>query len=194
MPLHPLAGKPAPESLRVNIPRLITAYYANRPDPADPSHRVAFGTSGHRGNSFKGSFNEAHILAITQAVCQCRAANGVTGPLFLGNGHARIVRTGPGLSAGGAGRQRRDRHDPGRFRLYAHPGHLPRHPDLQQGAGIGAGRRHCHHSVPQPAGQRGIQIQPPPGRARRHRRDQGHRNPSQRTARLRQPGRAPDPL
>ena len=84
MSLHPLAGKPAPYELLVNVPRLISAYYTGEPDPADPTQRVAFGTSGHRGSSFKGSFNEAHILAISQAICEFRQAQGITGPLFIG--------------------------------------------------------------------------------------------------------------
>ncbi|WP_449241881.1 phosphoglucomutase (alpha-D-glucose-1,6-bisphosphate-dependent), partial [Desulfovibrio sp.] len=84
MPLHPLAGKPAPRDLLANIPRLVAAYYALSPDPAEPTHAVSFGTSGHRGSSQRHSFNEAHILAITQAIVEQRAARGVTGPLFLG--------------------------------------------------------------------------------------------------------------
>ena len=84
MAIHELAGKPAPRSMLVNIPRLVTAYYANHPEVTDKSQQVAFGTSGHRGSSFKSSFNEDHILAITQAICEYRAANGITGPLFLG--------------------------------------------------------------------------------------------------------------
>ena len=68
----PLAGKPAPQSLMVSIPRLVTAYFALAPDPAIASQRVAFGTSGHRGAVFAAAFNEAHILAITQAVCLYR--------------------------------------------------------------------------------------------------------------------------
>jgi phosphoglucomutase len=68
----------------VNVPRLVTAYYAGRPDPAVREQRVAFGTSGHRGSSLKDAFNEAHILAVTQAICERRAAQGITGPLFLG--------------------------------------------------------------------------------------------------------------
>jgi phosphoglucomutase len=84
MSLHPLAGKPAPYALLVNVPRLISAYYTGVPDPADPVQRVAFGTSGHRGSSFKGSFNEDHILAISQAICEFRRAQGITGPLFIG--------------------------------------------------------------------------------------------------------------
>jgi phosphoglucomutase len=82
--LSPLAGKPAPNDLLTDIPRLITAYYTERPDPAVASHRIAFGTSGHRGVSFECSFNEAHVLAMTQAICAYRAREGITGPLFLG--------------------------------------------------------------------------------------------------------------
>jgi len=80
----PLAGKPAPASLLVNLPRLITAYYSEIPDPAVREQRVSFGTSGHRGSSFDRSFNERHILAITQAICLYRAQNGIDGPLFIG--------------------------------------------------------------------------------------------------------------
>ncbi len=82
--MHPLAGRPAPRSLLVSIPRLITAYYTEEPDPRNPAERVAFGTSGHRGSSFRRSFNEAHIAAVTQAVCDHRKHAGIDGPLFLG--------------------------------------------------------------------------------------------------------------
>jgi phosphoglucomutase len=84
MTTHPLAGQPAPKELLGNIPRLVAAYYTERPDPADPSQRVSFGTSGHRGSALSASFNEAHILAITQAVCDYRRSAGINGPLFLG--------------------------------------------------------------------------------------------------------------
>jgi phosphoglucomutase len=84
MTLSPLAGKRAPQSLLTNIPRLVAHYYETRPDPRDPLQRVAFGTSGHRGTSISGSFNESHILAVTQAVAEHRAAAGITGPLFMG--------------------------------------------------------------------------------------------------------------
>jgi phosphoglucomutase len=84
MPIHPLAGQPAPAAMLANIPRLITAYFSERPDPAQAGQRVAFGTSGHRGSALKGSFNEAHILAVTQAVCHYRRTQGIGGPLFLG--------------------------------------------------------------------------------------------------------------
>ncbi|QJT08830.1 phosphoglucomutase (alpha-D-glucose-1,6-bisphosphate-dependent) [Oceanidesulfovibrio marinus] len=84
MAVHPLAGKQAPESVLPNIPRLMTCFYELTPDPANPDQRVAFGTSGHRGVSSNGSFNENHIAAVTQAVCEHRAAKGINGPLFLG--------------------------------------------------------------------------------------------------------------
>jgi phosphoglucomutase len=82
--VNPLAGRPAPAASLVNIPRLITAYYSERPDPDIASQRVAFGTSGHRGSSFDVSFNEAHVLAISQAICEYRKRQGVGGPLFMG--------------------------------------------------------------------------------------------------------------
>jgi phosphoglucomutase len=84
MPLSPLAGKPAPPDVLIDVERLTTAYYERRPDPGNPRERVAFGTSGHRGAPEDGAFNEAHILAITQAICEYRARAGITGPLFLG--------------------------------------------------------------------------------------------------------------
>ena len=82
--ISPLAGKPAPRSSLVDIPRLVSAYYTGLPDPAEPAQRVAFGTSGHRGNAFENSFNERHVLAITQAICDYRASKGIDGPLFIG--------------------------------------------------------------------------------------------------------------
>ena len=82
--VNPLAGKPAPADLLVNVARLITTYYSDTPDPSVATQRVAFGTSGHRGSAFATAFNEAHILAIAQAVCQYRKQAGVDGPLFLG--------------------------------------------------------------------------------------------------------------
>ena len=82
--ISPLAGKPAPLSLLVDVPRLVTAYYTGVPDPSVMSQRVAFGTSGHRGSSFDCSFNEWHVLAITQAICEYRQSKHITGPLYLG--------------------------------------------------------------------------------------------------------------
>ena len=82
--VNPLAGKMAPASLLVNVPKLITEYYEERPDAAVPEQRVRFGTSGHRGSSFDKAFNEWHILAITQAICQYRKQQGIDGPLYIG--------------------------------------------------------------------------------------------------------------
>ena len=84
MEISPLAGKPAAPDILINVPRLVTAYYTGQPDPNVPAQRVAFGTSGHRGSSFDNAFNEAHILAITQAICIYRKQQGIDGPLFMG--------------------------------------------------------------------------------------------------------------
>lgn len=81
---HPLAGKPAPADILIDPEKLVRAYYDVRPDPENPEQQVSFGTSGHRGSPEDGSFNEAHILATTQAICEYRAAQGTTGPLYLG--------------------------------------------------------------------------------------------------------------
>ncbi len=84
MALSPLAGKPAPEALLIDPERLLRQYEERKPDPSDPQQRVSFGTSGHRGSPLNGSFNEAHILAMTQAICEYRASKGIGGPLYLG--------------------------------------------------------------------------------------------------------------
>src|SRR5580765_6887936 len=82
--VSPLAGKAADPSSLVNTPRLVAAYYTERPDASVPEQRVRFGTSGHRGSSFTCTFNEWHVLAISQAICRYRKARGIDGPLFLG--------------------------------------------------------------------------------------------------------------
>lgn len=84
MPMHPDAGKPVDPKRLADLPRLVASYYTGKPDPDDPGQRVAFGTSGHRGSSLSLSFNEDHILAVVQAVCEHRAKAGIDGPLFLG--------------------------------------------------------------------------------------------------------------
>ena len=84
MSVHPLAGKPAPRDLLINVPRLVSAYYTEKPDPSNPAQQVSFGTSGHRGSSLKGTFNDDHIAAICQAIVEYRASAAITGPLFLG--------------------------------------------------------------------------------------------------------------
>ena len=82
--LSPLAGKPATRDMLIDVARLTREYFSRRPDPAVPAERVSFGTSGHRGSSLSGSFNEAHILAVTQAICDHRRGRGIDGPLYLG--------------------------------------------------------------------------------------------------------------
>jgi len=84
MPISAYAGKPLPKELLTDIPKLLNAYYKEVPDPSVPEHRISFGTSGHRGSSLNRSFNERHILAVTQAICQYRKEAGVYGPLFMG--------------------------------------------------------------------------------------------------------------
>ncbi len=97
MSMSPFAGKPAPPALLVNVPRLVTAYYTDVPDPSIPEQRVVFGTSGHRGSAFNRSFNEWHVLAISEAICRYRKRRGIDGPLFLGvDTHALSV---PALSS-----------------------------------------------------------------------------------------------
>ena len=84
MKVSPLAGKPAPPAILVDVPKLVSRYYTDAPDPSLALQRVAFGTSGHRGSSFERSFNEWHVLAISQAICRYRRRRGIDGPLFLG--------------------------------------------------------------------------------------------------------------
>src|SRR6185436_1121189 len=84
MTVSPLAGQPVSASMLVDVARLVTAYYAEVPDPSVAAERVAFGTSGHRGSAFERSFNEAHILAISQAICSYRQTHQIDGPVFMG--------------------------------------------------------------------------------------------------------------
>jgi len=84
MAISPLAGKPAPKEMLVDVARLEREYHSRKPDRDDPNQLVSFGTSGHRGSSLRGSFNEAHILATTQAICEYRRGQGTDGPLYMG--------------------------------------------------------------------------------------------------------------
>src|SRR6202048_4931695 len=84
MSTHPNAGKPAPKDLLIDVCRLEAAFYEEKPDLNDPNQLVSFGPSGHRGTSSNGTFTEAHILAITQAICEYRSGKGINGPLFMG--------------------------------------------------------------------------------------------------------------
>jgi phosphoglucomutase len=104
MPLSPLAGIPAPADLSIDVERLVSAYYTRKPDSGDPQQLVSFGTSGHRGTAENATFTEAHILAITQAICDDRIVQGIIGPLFMGKDtHALsdpAQRTAPEVLAG----------------------------------------------------------------------------------------------
>ena len=84
MAIHAMAGKPAPKELLIDVEKLKKEYYARKPDITDRAQRVSFGTSGHRGSSLRGAFNEAHVLAITQSICEYRKGQGITGPLYIG--------------------------------------------------------------------------------------------------------------
>src|SRR5579872_3360634 len=84
MAIHPLAGQPAPRNLLIDVSKLEREYHERKPDLADPNQRVQFGTSGHRGSSLSGTFTEAHILAITQAICDYRRSKGIDGPVHMG--------------------------------------------------------------------------------------------------------------
>jgi phosphoglucomutase len=105
MALHPRAGQPAQPEQLVNLEKLEQAYYGEVPDPSDLRQQVSFGTSGHRGSSLRCTFNEAHILAITQAICEYRTQAGTTGPLFIGRDTHAPLRTGSTQRTGGAGRK-----------------------------------------------------------------------------------------
>ena len=152
----PRAGQPAQPSDLVDVPHLVTSYYAIEPDPADPLQQVVFGTSGHRGTSLNGSFNEAHILATTQAICEYRRDQGYDGPLFVG-------RDTHGLSEPAwvsalevlAANDVTVLVDSGR-RLHPDPRGLARDPARQRRPHHrpGAGRRHRRDAVAQPADRR----------------------------------------
>ena len=195
MSQHPRAGQPALPSELVDVPALLRAYDEIRPDPSDPAQRVAFGTSGHRGSAFRAAFNEPHILATTEAICRYRAAQGYTGPLFIGRDtHALSEpawRTALEVLVG----ERRRRARRQRGRLHADARRLARDPRRQpRRVPRGARRRHRRHAVAQPARRRRLQVQPAqrrPGRHRRHALDPGRGEPDPRGVRARRARRHP---
>ncbi len=189
MSIHPLAGKPAPQDMLADIGALRDAYSARKPDVADKAQRVSFGTSGHRGSSLRTTFNEDHVLAITQAICEYRSSRGIDGPLFIGKDtHAlsepAFVTALEVLAANGV-----DGHGRPRRRLHPHAGDLARHPRLQPRPHHRAGRRHRHHALAQSAGRRRLQVQPAARRPGRHRHHALDRRPRQRAAGRRPQGR-----
>ena len=158
MAISPLAGKPADPSLLINVPRLVTAYYTGQPDPSVPAQRVVFGTSGHRGSALDNAFNEAHILAITQAICLYRKQQSIDGPLYIGiDTHAlsepAFASALEVLAANGVERDGRCRQW-----LHAYPGNLARDSHLQSRSQARPRRRHRYHTVAQSAAIRRLQI------------------------------------
>jgi hypothetical protein len=181
MTLSPFAGKPAPAELLVDIPRLVTAYYTGQPDASISTQRVAFGTSGHRGSSFDLSFNEWHVLAISQAICLYREAQGIDGPLFVGiDTHALSTPAGASalevLAANGVTVMIAEGDE------YT-PTPAISHAILCYNRGRTSGcRRYRHHAVPQPAAKRWLQIQPDQWRPGRYPHHQVDRSQGQRAA------------
>ena len=170
--ISPLAGKPVPPSSLVDVGKLVTAYYTGVPDPAEPAQRVAFGTSGHRGSSFELSFNEHHVLAITQTICRYREKSGIDGPLFLGiDTHALSQPAAASalevLAANGVDVMLAEGDE------YT-PTPAVSHAILcyNRGRTSGLADGIVDHAVAQPARQRRLQVQPAerrPGRRRDHR-------------------------
>ncbi len=195
MKVSPSAGKPPAPGTLVNVPRLVTAYYAEVPDPSVPAQRVAFGTSGHRGSAFDKAFNESHILAITQAICLYRKRKKIAGPLFLGmDTHAlsepAFASALEVLAANGGGS-----HDRGRRRIHSDAGRFPRDPHATT-AGAATGLADGIVITPShnpPRGRR-VQVRPAqrrPGGERRHRLDRGQ---GERVARVRPSRSEADPV
>ncbi len=183
-------ASPADPASLVDVDALIGAYHDVRPDPADPTQRVLFGTSGHRGSAFRGAFNEAHILAITEAICRYRMMRGYSGPLFIGKDtHALsepAQRTALEVLVARGVDVRVDARDgvtPTPVGLARDPRREPR-----PGARHRPRRRDRRHAVAQPARGRRLQVQPAqrrPGRHRRHDVDPGRGEPAARGLRRR---------
>ena len=129
--ISPFAGKLLDPASLLDVPRLLAAYVALVPDPAIASQRVSFGTSGHRGCAFDTSFNEAHILAISQAICQYRAAAGIDGPLFIGIDTHALSRPALATALEVFAANNVDVCIDAQDGYTPHPGHLPRHHHLQ---------------------------------------------------------------
>ena len=172
MTVDPRAGKLPEPSMLANIPRLVSAYYTEHPDPSRREERVAFGTSGHRGSSLNGAFTESHILAITQAICQYRREQGIDGPLFLGIDTHALSESAFGsalevLAANGVDVMidSRDGYTPTPALSHAILTLQPRPHDWTR-------RRDRRDAVAQPAGGRRLQVQRHERRPRGH---EGHR-------------------
>ena len=190
----PRAGTLAETRDLVDVAHLVTAYFAEHPDPADPTQQVAFGTSGHRGSSLSVSFNEDHILATTQAICEYRHGQGIDGPLFLGRDTHALSEPAwvSALEVLAANDVTVLVDSAGRFT----PTPAVSHAILRanRGRSTGPRRRHRRHPLAQPAVRRRVQVQPAPRRTCRHRRHRLDRPPGQRAAGRRARRRAPGAL
>ena len=131
MPTNPKAGQLASASDLVNVPKLITAYFAEHPDPFIREQRVSFGTSGHRGSALRCSFNEDHIVAISQAICEYRQQQNVSGPLFIGKDTHALAECGLVSALEVLAANDVEVMVDAARRLHTHPGGFPRHPELQ---------------------------------------------------------------
>jgi phosphoglucomutase len=128
--ISPLAGLPAPKEMLIDVARLDREYFERRPDLSDPNQMVSFGTSGHRGSPLHGTFTEAHILAITQAICDYRRADGPDGPLYLGKDTHAMSDPAQRTALEVSGGERRGHDHSARQRLHADTGDLAGHPRL----------------------------------------------------------------
>ncbi len=173
MAIDPRAGKTPTADRLVNVPRLVTNYYSLKPTAEVKSQRVAFGTSGHRGSSMHASFNEDHILAITQAICEYRKQQGTTGPLFLGIRYTCFIGAGFRQCARSAGGKRRRSDDRVRKAAIRRRRRCrTRFSRYNQGRSEGLGRRHRDHAVAQSSGRWWIQVQSAERRPCGHERDE----------------------
>ena len=183
--ISPLAGRPAPKDILVDLGRLERAYYESRPDTTDPTQLVRFGTSGHRGSPYSGTFTEAHIAAITQAICDYRRAAGIDGPLYMGKDthalSAPAQRTALEVLAAN-GVETIIQQDDG---VTPTPVDLAGDPHVQPRAHGTSGRRDRDHAVAQSAGGRRVQVQPAERRSGRHGRDRVDPGTGQRSAQRR---------
>ena len=158
MAISPLAGKPAPKEMLVDLAKLEREYYERRPDVGDPNQLVSFGTSGHRGSPLHGSFTEAHILAITQAICDYRRGQGTDGPLYMGKDTHAVSGPAERTALEVLAANDVETIIQTRRRRNADAGHLAGHSRLQPWPQGALRRRHRHHAFAQPAGGRWLQV------------------------------------
>ena len=161
--ISPLAGKPAPPEVLIDVARLVTAYYNEAPDPSIPLQRVAFGTSGHRGSAFARTFNEAHVLAISQAICRYRTQQGIDGPLFVGIDTHALSEPAFASTLRSVGGQWRGGDDRGARRIHPDPGRFPCDPHLQPGRKTGLADGIVISPSHNPPGDGGFKYNPPNG-------------------------------